>query len=243
MHILIERTLRNASSYFQNFFIHEYQRRGILHELDARFKFVATLIFIILAVSTFDHKKLLFLLFSLLIISSIFGLSILKLFKRTWLFFLFSFLVVSPLFFSNPLYPILFSLRVLISLFAVQMLLMSTTFYELCVALKAFRVPDTFLNALWLAYRYILVVFQEIINIMLARESRRVVKGSHREVWKKGGEVLGLFLLRNMERAERLQLAMISRGEKIFSAKTKFGKLEISYISIVAVITLWWIML
>lgn len=243
MHVLIEKTLRNASLYFQNFLIHEYKNDGIIYKVDARIKLISTIIFVILAVSTFKPVKLIFLLLSLLTISTIFGISFKKLFQRIWIFGIFSFVVVSPFLISDLQYPFLFTLRVLISLIAVQMLVMSTNFYELCSALKSLRIPENFVHALWIAYRYIITLFQDIVAILLARESRRVSKTSHSELWKKGGEAIGLFLLRNIERAERLQLAIMSRGEKVVTTKGKIGFFEISYIALVVFIALWWILL
>lgn len=243
MHVLLERTLKSASSYFQNFFVHDYGKEGAIHEIDARVKFVSTTIFVLLAVSTFEATKLFFLLFSLLATAKILGISLKKLLKRVWLFSVFSFTAVSPFLLSDPQYPFLFSLRVLISLVAVQTLVMSTSFYDLCSALRSLKVPETFVHALWVAYRYTILLFQDIVNIMLARESRRVAKTSHREIWTKGGESLGLFFLRSVERAERLQLAMISRGDKVIAQSAKFGVLEISYIALVAFVVLWWITL
>ncbi|MEM1578083.1 MAG: CbiQ family ECF transporter T component [Archaeoglobaceae archaeon] len=243
MHVLLERTLKNASYYFQNFFVHEYRAKGAIHEIDARVKLISAVIFVLLAVSTFEVAKLAFLLSSLLITSIILGLNLKKILQRIWIFGAFSFIVVSPFLLSNPSYPFLFTLRVLISLIAVQMVVMSTNFYDLCSSLKALRIPETFVHALWIAYHYTILLFQDIINIVLARESRRVAKTSHRELWRKGGEAVGLFLLRNLERSERIQLAMISRGEKIVVKKAKLGTLEISYIAIVAFIAVWWTML
>lgn len=243
MHVVLEKTLKNASSYFQNFFIHEYTSKGVIHSIDARVKLLSTFLFVIITVSTFELEKLLFLLLSLLLISSILGLSLRKILKRVWLFSLFSFIVVSPLILQDKVYPFIFTLRVLIALIAVQMLVMSTTFAEICSAFRSLKVPNIFVHGLWLAYRYILVVFQDIINILLARESRRVSKGSHMELWKKGGESIGLFFLRSIERAERVHLAMTSRGDKIFGVKSKFGMLEISYITLSSFITLWCIVL
>lgn len=243
MHAVIEKTIKNAFSYFQNFIIHEYSHRGVMHSIDTRVKLPSTLLFVILAVSTFNLKKLLFLLISLIAISAILGLSIKNLFRRVWLFSLFSFIVVLPLIFQDLGYPFLFSLRVLIALIALQMLVMSTSFAEICSALRSLKVPEIFVNSLWLAYRYILVVFQDIVNIMLARESRRVAKGSHFEVWKKGGEAIGLFLLRSVERAERVQLAIASRGDKIVRSRSQFRMTEIIYITLSAFIALWFAIL
>lgn len=243
MHVVLEKTLKNASSYFQNFFIHDYTSKGVLYSINAQVKLLSTLVFVILAVSTFDPKKLIFLLFSLILISKILELNLKGLIKRVWLFSLFSFLVVSPLLIQEPKYPFLFTLRVLIALIAVQMLVMSTSFADICSALRSFKVPEIFVHGIWLAYRYILVVFQDIISILLARESRRVAKGSHADLWKKGGESVGLFFLRSIERAERVQLAILSRGERIIQSKFKFGLLEIVYISLSAFVALWCIAL
>jgi len=243
MHILLERTLKSASGYFQNFLIQEYKEKGIIHQIDGRVKLFSSLLFILLAVSTFELKKLLFLLFSILIVSVVLGLSLKSIIRRVWLFAIFSFIVVLPFLFSDVFYPFAFAIRVLISLISIQMLVMSTSFYEICSALKALRVPDAFVKPLWLAYSHIITMFRDLINIMIARESRRISKGSHREIWKKGGEALGLFFLRSLEKAEILQLAIISRGDKVIAVKGKFGIAEISYISIVAFIVLWWITL
>ncbi|MDI9611358.1 MAG: cobalt ECF transporter T component CbiQ [Archaeoglobales archaeon] len=243
MHVVLEKTLKNASSYFQNFLIHEYGVRGTLHAIDARVKLLSSFSFVILAVSTFDLEKLLFLLISLLAVSVILGVNLKSLFKRVWLFTVFSFIVVSPFLLQNPEYPFLFTLRVLITLISLQLLVMTTSFAEICFAMRSFKIPQLFVHALWLAYRYILVVFQDIVSILLARESRRVAKGSHRDLWKKGGEAIGLFFLRSIERAERIQLAMASRGEKIFEMRAKVGMLEIIYITLSAFIILWWLAL
>lgn len=243
MHVVLEKTLKNASSYFQNFFIHEYNHRGILHAIDSRVKLLSSITFVILAVSTFELEKLLFLFLSLILVSAILGVNLKSLIKRVWLFTFFSFIVVSPFLLQNPKYSLIFTLRVLIALLAVQMLVMSTSFAEICFALRSLKVPELFVHALWMAYRYILVVFQDIINILLARESRRVSKGSHRDLWKKGGESIGLFFLRSIERAERIQLAIASRGEKIFGTNAKLGMLEIIYITLSGFIVLWWLIL
>lgn len=243
MHVVLEKTLKNASSYFQNFFIHDYSSNGAIHLIDARIKLLSTIVFVILAISTFEFDKLSFLLFSLILISAILGLSLKRLFSRVWLFSIFSFLVVSPLLIQDLKYPFLFTLRVTVAIIAVQMLVMSTSFAEICSALRSLKVPEIFIHGLWLAYRYILVVFQDIISILLARESRRVAKGSHADLWRKGGEAIGLFFLRSIERAERVQLAMASRGERVIQSKFKFGLLEIIYITLSAFVALWCIVL
>ncbi len=243
MHELLERTIREASSYFQNFLIHEYVRESVLHKVDARVKLLSTIFFILLAISTFTPSKVVVILVFLLVISKISGLSLRKILGRIWLFTLFSFIVVLPISLQTPLYAVVFTARVAASLIAVQMLIMSTSFAEICSALKFFKVPDTFVSALWLAYRYAIIMFRELLAIFLARESRRVSKGSHMDVWRKGGEAVGLFFLRSFEKAERVQLAIEARGEKVVKHRGKIKKLDLIYTAIVAFTIFWWVII
>ncbi len=243
MHELLERTIKEASSYFQNFLIHEYSSKSVLHRIDGRVKLVSTVVFVVLAVSTFNLSKVITVLLFLLVISAISGLSIKRIFERIWLFTLFSFIVVLPLSVYNPLYGVIFTLRVAASLIAVQMLIMTTSFADLCSSLRYFRVPKTFVSALWIAYRYAILMFRELFAILLTRESRRVSKGSHMDVWRKGGEAVGLFFLRSFERAERVQLAIEARGGNVIEYRGKIKKLDLIYSTIVGFTTFWWVII
>ena len=243
MHELLERTIREASSYFQNFLIHEYSKKSALHAVDARIKLIATIIFVVLAVSTFNPEKVLLVLIFLITISAVTGLSLRSIAERVWLFALFSFIVVLPISLSNPIYPVTFTLRVATSLVAIQMLVMTTSFAEICLALRSFRVPEVFVSALWLAYRYVILMFKELLSILLARESRRVSKGSHMDVWRKGGEAVGLFFLRSFEKAEKVQLAMEARGEALSHYHGKLKMLDFVYATIVAFTVFWWVII
>lgn len=243
MHELLERTIKEASGYFQNFLIHEYSKKSALHAVDARIKLIATIIFIVLAVSTFNLEKVLLVLIFLTAISAVTGLSLRSIAERIWLFTLFSFIVVLPISISNPAYAVTFTLRVATSLVAIQMLVMTTSFAEICLALRSFRVPEVFVSALWLAYRYAVLMFRELLSILLARESRRVSKGSHMDVWRKGGEAVGLFFLRSFEKAEKVQLAMEARGEGLNHYHGKLKMLDFVYATIVAFTVFWWVII
>jgi cobalt/nickel transport system permease protein len=247
MHELIERSIKEASHYFQNFFIHDYGRPGFLHRVDARIKLLGTFLLVVLAVSTFDVTKILAIFTSCLVLAAFSGIGVLKVLKRIWLFTLFSFLIVLPLSislrFEDVLYVLLFTLRVATSLTAIQILILSTPFNDVVYAMRGLRFPEAFVSGLWLAYRYIILMFTELMRVMLARESRRMTRGSHMEVWRKGGESLGLFFIRTFERAERVQLAMKARGEKVIAFKGSFSKLDKIYIIFMAAVTLWWIVI
>ncbi len=214
-----------------------------MHEVDARVKLIATIIFVVLAVSTFNLEKVLVVFIFLITISGVVGLSLKRIAERIWLFTLFSFVVVLPISLSDPVYLITFTMRVAASLVAIQMLIMSTSFAEICSALRSFRVPEVFVSALWLAYRYAVLMFRELLSILLARESRRVSKGSHMDVWRKGGEAVGLFFLRSFEKAEKVQLAMEARGEGLTHYRGKFKMLDFVYAVIVGFTAFWWVII
>jgi|Deesub1362A_J573_1020465.scaffolds.fasta_scaffold00137_57 cobalt/nickel transport system permease protein len=244
MHELIERSIKEASQYFQNFFIHDYGRQGFLHMIDARIKLLGTFLLIVLAVSTFDPMKVGVIFVSSLILAAFSRIGIKKVLKRIWLFTLFSFIIVLPLTLSfrveDLLYVLLFTLRVATSLIAIQVLILSTPFNDIVYAMRGLKFPKGFVSTLWLAYRYIILMFTELMRVMLARESRRMTKGSHMDLWRKGGESLGLFFIRTFERAERVQLAMRARGEKVVAIKGSFTRLDKIYILFMAAVTLWW---
>ncbi|MFN3805452.1 MAG: hypothetical protein ACK4SY_10380, partial [Pyrobaculum sp.] len=77
MHILLEKTLREAASYFQDFFLQVYPTAAI-HKIDAGVKLDASIVFVLLAVSTFSLTKLFFLLVSILMLAKALGLSLKK---------------------------------------------------------------------------------------------------------------------------------------------------------------------
>ncbi len=243
MHELLERSIKEASTYFQNFFIHEYSEEGALHKVDARIKILGTLLLIVLSVSTFDVEKVVFVILSLVAVAWISKISLKIILSRIWLFSLFTFIVVLPLSVNDPEYGIVFTLRVVSALIAIQILIITTPFNEVVYALRSFKLPELFTSALWLAYRYVLLMFTELIGILMARESRRVAKTGHFEVMKKGGQALGLFFVRSFERAERVQLAMAARGDKIVPYRGRLKNLDGFYLAILLTITIWWVIL
>ncbi len=223
MHELIEKTLKEASSFFQNFLIHEYSEKTSLHLVDPRLKLIGTFLLIILAISTFLVEKIIVLIASSLILVSFSKISLRKFISRTWLFPVFSFIIMIPLIIANlnnVTYSIIFALRVFTAISLIQLFIMTTKFNEIVFALQYFRVPKALTQMVWITYRYIILMFSEILRILLAREARRIKESSHIESIKKAGNSLGLFFIRTYERAERINLAIMARGEITFSKKT-----------------------
>lgn len=240
MHELIERTLKEASKYFQNFFIHEYLKKSALHFIDPRLKFLMSIIFILLLVSTLSLSKTFVVVISIFAIAIASKLSLSQLIKRAWLFTVFSFVVVLPAVFYDAMYVATFTLRVFAAIVAMQLFVLTTPFSEVCAVLRYFKIPLTLVNSIWLTYRYILLLFSDLLTILLARESRRVSKGSHMDVWRKGGEAVGKFFARSFERAERVEMAMKSRGDVDWSRNWNFGANELLICLITLTVVFWW---
>jgi cobalt/nickel transport system permease protein len=248
---MIEKTLKEASSFFHNFFITErtVTRRGFLQGIDPRIKIPGLLLLIILLLTTFDLVKLASALF--LILFLVFSSKIeLRLFiSRIWLFPFFSFLIVLPTVFtgftvSQLIYTIIFSVRVLIAISILSLIILTTPFSGIISTLRFYRIPESFLSVLVITYRYITLTFSEMLRILLARESRRIKKSKMLEVWKSGGSTLGSFFIRIYERSERLYLSSISRGgfrQRPYATPLKFGPMEAFFIAMISALVWWFI--
>jgi cobalt/nickel transport system permease protein len=250
---MIEKTLREATKFFQNFFVTErtVARKGFLQGIDPRIKIPGLLSLIILPLTTFDLTKLvpMFLLIFFLVFSSKIELKIFI--SRIWLFPLFSLLIVLPKAFNSftisqagLIYAIAFSIRVLIAISILSLIILTTSFSEIISALRFYRIPESFLSVLVITYRYITLTFSEMLRILLARESRRIKKSSMLEVWRNGGKALGAFFIRIYERSERLHLSSISRGgfrQRPYATPLKFGLMEAFFITMVSAFVWWFV--
>ncbi|WP_457590995.1 cobalt ECF transporter T component CbiQ [Geoglobus sp.] len=243
MHLLIEKTVKDATEYFHNFFVHEYTRKTYLHEVNPAVKLAGTVLFILLSISTFNFEKVALIIAATYFLAFNVGLGVRTLLSRSWLFTLFSFIIVLPVsvYERNLEYAVVFPMRVFASISALQLFILTTKFNEAMYALKRLKVPRVMLDIVWLTYRYTIVMFRDLLSIMIAREARRLERGSHLETIRKGGRSLGLFFLRSFEKAELLEMAMNSRGREIVYA----GRYSRGYFYLVYVLAIagWWVML
>jgi cobalt/nickel transport system permease protein len=198
-----------------------------LHRLDPRAKLVATLAFIV-AVVSFDKYALSalvpFFIFPVVQIS-IGGLPAGFLAKKVLLVAPLAILIgiFNPLIDRNILFQIgsiqvtggwvsLFSilLRFLLTVTAALILIATTGFNAVCMALARLGVPRPFVVQLMFLYRYIFV---------LTDEASRMVRAVSLKSFNAGGisfktfvPMMGHLLLRTMDRAQRIHLAMLCRG-------------------------------
>ena len=101
-------------------------------------------------------------------------------------------------------------LRFLLTAGAALVLTATTSFTGICLALQKLKVPDVLVTQLLLLFRYIFVLGDEASRMGQARRLRSF--GRRGMGWRIYGQMLGQLLLRAFARAQRIYLAMKSRG-------------------------------
>lgn len=207
----------------------EHASRGgsLLHRLDARGKTIVTLIYIIavLSVSLDAFQGIVIFWIFPIIACAMGGISYGEVFRKSLytLPFIAFIGIFNPVFQREPMLVaggvtiskgwvefVSILLRGLLSVQIVLVLIMSTGFYRVCRGLSRMGVPSVFTTQLLLVYRYIYVLVEEAIDMDRARKSRSYGrKGYGFRMW---GTFVGQLLIRTVARAQRIHLAMLSRG-------------------------------
>ncbi len=221
---------------------------SFLHRLDPRAKLIATLGFIV-AVVSFDKYALSglipFCIFPIILIA-LGGLPAGYIFKKVLLVAPFAVLVAvfNPLIDSRVMVHIgplgisggwvsFFSilLRFVLTVTSALVLISLTGFNAVCLALAKFGMPRPFVVQLLFFFRYLFVLSEEAQRMLRARELRSF---SDRPMqWRTFVSLTGHLLLRTLDRAERVYLAMCSRGfdGRIRILRTmKIGSREIAFV-------------
>lgn len=207
----------------------EHASRGesVLHSLDARAKTVVVILYIIAVLSvSLDSLQgiVLFWVFPI-IACAMGGIGYGEVMKKS----LYTLPFIAFIGIFNPIFerePMLYAgdvvitrgwvefmsiiLRGLLSVQMVLVLIMTTGFYRVCRGLSRMGMPSVFTTQLLLVYRYIYVLVEEAIDMDRARKSRSYGrKGYGFKMW---GTFVGQLLIRTVARAQRIHLAMLSRG-------------------------------
>lgn len=83
---------------------------------------------------------------------------------------------------------------------------------ELLATLLRWKCPKLLVAMLAFMYRYIFILWDELARLRHARDARDFGQSSLALRWKGNAHLIGLLLLRAMERAERSHRAMLARG-------------------------------
>ena len=202
-------------------------KNTFVHRLDPRAKLIATLLFLftVISFSKYEIAALLpFFLYPMLLMT-IGEIPFMFIFKKVFL--------VSPFaVFIGIFNPLLDSGQVLIfngltisagwlSFFSIMLkftltvstallLIATTSFPNVCHALRQLGLPSLFVSQLSFLYRYIFVLMEETMRIVRARNMRSYGKrGKGIRIFVR---IVGILFIRTVERAERIYFAMLSRG-------------------------------
>jgi cobalt/nickel transport system permease protein len=221
----------------RNHFLERYlQGTSPIHRLDPRLKLLATLAFVIVATSTPPQAWPAFLLLAALAIGAVVlsrvppgealkrsavalpfaGMAALSLlFTRTgqivWSWSLLGWRIAitdqGAMLFASIL------IKSWLSILVSGLLVDSTPFPELLVALHALGVPSVLAAIISFMYRYLFVLVDEAMRLQTARDARSAGTGGTLS-WRVQvlGGMIGSLFIRSYERSERIYAAMLSRG-------------------------------
>lgn len=120
-------------------------------------------------------------------------------------------------------------IKAYLSIVCVILLVGSTKFSRLLKAFEKMRLPKIFIMMMSFMYRYIFVIFDELMAMKQAKEARSV-GGSRWFQIKILANILGSLFIRTYEKGESVYLAMCSRG---FNGEVKtMNQLNISLFDI-----------
>jgi cobalt/nickel transport system permease protein len=109
-------------------------------------------------------------------------------------------------------YVLTFTLRVGVAVSLLSLLVLTTPFAAVVAAARGLGVPTPIVWVLAVTYRYLFLFFDELRRLLLARNSRTVGGDGLRAEWRDGRRLAGTFLLRTLERGERVGRGMRARG-------------------------------
>lgn len=109
-------------------------------------------------------------------------------------------------------YVVSFTLRVGVGVSLLSLIVMTTPFSAIVAAMRELRIPVALVWIIAVTYRYLFLLFDELQRLILARNSRTTGTAGVREGWRDARRVSGTFLLRTLDRGERVGRGMRARG-------------------------------
>jgi len=109
---------------------------------------------------------------------------------------------------------------------------LTTRFSTLLEGFDRLRVPRIAVLLLAITYRYLLVFFAELEQMLRARRSRTLADPDLRRTWRDSGNFIGAFLIRSLERGERVGRAARARGGTggtPYRPSAQFGRVDLAF--------------
>jgi cobalt/nickel transport system permease protein len=204
-------------------------RSGWLDQFDPRLRLLTALLFALTTVSLQQIPLLILVLITALSTAKLSGLSESFLVKRLLAMegFMIVLLIMLPfsvpgdsLFalgsFSASMQGFERALQILLKANAIVIMLMTLigTLEPVVLghALGQLRLPEKLIHLFLFTVRYIGVLFDEYQRLRMAMRARAFVAGSNRHTWRSFGWLIGMLLVRSLERSQRILAAMKCRG-------------------------------
>ncbi len=202
-------------------------RNTFVHRLDPRIKLIVTFVFILFVVSfpKYEISKIIpFFIFPVFILSAA-DIPVKFILKKLLIVSPFALFVgiFNPVLDTTPMYSINgFSIsggwvsylsiimKFILTTSAALLLVATTSFPGVCLALERLWVPKLFVVQILFLYRYLFVLTEETMRIVRARSMRSF--GKKGQGVKTFISVVGVLFVRAVERSERIYQAMCSRG-------------------------------
>ena len=122
-------------------------------------------------------------------------------------------------------------MRVVLTVSAVMILIATTGMYRMCMAMEKLGIPNVFAVQLLFVYRYLFVLIEEATRMARARALRSFSRGGLSI--SAFTSITGNLLIRTIDRAQRIHLAMLARGFDgtiRLVSRGRFGLVDLLYV-------------
>ncbi|EHP88590.1 cobalt ECF transporter T component CbiQ [Methanotorris formicicus] len=268
MNKLFDKTIEHIIKYLnESIFFEKYTKiSGFLQNVESRVKIITLVIFLIGSVLSKHITTLIIFNLIAILFAYLSNIPIITYLKRVYIFIpIFAGIIVIPVIFNivtpghdifaifnNPhisityegvIYATTFTLRVATCVSYAVLIPITTQWNKVTTAVGRLGIPDVIITITNLAYRYIFLLLNFVLDMIYSRKSRTIRKLGMVESWKEGGKAIGALFIKTYEMGEDTYYAMLSRGytgevKYIYKEKIKMKDIIFLILSITLVIVL-----
>ncbi|WP_048057949.1 cobalt ECF transporter T component CbiQ [Methanothermococcus okinawensis] len=233
---LFDKTIEGVIKYInESVFAEKYSKNknGFLQNIDPRVKLIVIISFVIITVFMKNIETILIMYLLSLVMAYLSKIPLLHYIKRVWLFIpIFTGIIALPILFTTPgapiyillnhpyititdagvNYAIVFTMRVATAVSYAILLTIVTPWNDIIKSLNKLGMPDIVVTIMTIAYRYIFLLMNILLESMYSRKSRTCKKLGMKESWIEAGKNMGALFIKTHQMGEDVYYAMCSRG-------------------------------
>ncbi len=259
---LFNKTIEEVIKYINEaVFAEKYAKNnGLLQSLDPTVKLITILMFMVVTILTRHLEVIIGLYLFSLVLCYLSKIPLLHYLKRVWVFIpIFTGIIALPILFTTPgnpilvlynhpyiaitysglIYAVVFTLRVATAVSYAVLLTITTSWNDITKALSNLGIPDMVITIMTIAYRYIFLLMNTLLDSMYSRKSRLCGDMGLKESWIEAGKNMGALFIKTQQMGEDLYYAMLSRGylnESISTSEYHVNSREYMFIIISIII-------